>query len=715
MAGTIDTSLVTAWSSACDYIKDVGFDAISQQEKYLYNKIRDALENISNITIIGSSEPAAHSLISFVHKTIHAHDIQEYFSKNNIFVRSGNLCSQNSLVKYGLNAVTRISFGIGITDKCLNKMLKTLACLERKTYNYTIRPNKRIILPDEILMKDGIASGDTVNLIGEVNESTLEFIINVNGCSHAIEVAKALDAKYNNCNIQYVIKDSENYYKSLVSLERNCAKDGAPNKCMLQVVRTFLEFVENLNNVQIETHKTPETKKTLACDACVSISRINWGNNKTITVKAFDRRESKLCEMRKGQWMRCGKLYLSPSEVDLLTNLVQAMTNEDFDYLWRNKLDQIIFNHIKHYKLYSRDIRWKKTIFERHRKNVISYEADYIKHFIEANNIFASYVKGAINEKLYTDGYERVFMDYDILAGSADDAFKIANFLFSRGFHIQFDVFSLKEVEVNGENKITGHFHLKKFIDYKYQLIVDICFPAYPLGRIGLFYPKFVCGNLSQEEQFIITLCHVFKHEVVFMKDINDLYLMVKKEKLNYNILNKLLIENNLSFFFAIVMSFILNNYDIADKMKTDVQKLIALSEYADEIENFKLWPFDQECVYKVKKSDYKKRLSNCIDKKRMYLFPLVIFSVLYEIEINSLKKITEDGFVLFTLCDGICVLQLDKLKLFLTSMGLFVDSSSDINSMGREYIKNCIAKILDTCGITEVLEIPYLLNDWHY
>ena len=716
LAGTIDASLLMAWSSACDYIKDIGFDAISQKEKYLYNKIRNALESINNITIIGPSVPCASSLISFVHKTIHAHDIQEYFSENNIIVRAGNLCSQNSLVKYGLNAITRISFGIGITDKCLNKILKTLTCLGRKTNNYSGRPNKKIILPDEILTRDGIACGDTVNLMGEVNKGTLEFIIHVNGCSHAIDAAKALEARYNNCNIQHVIEDCENYYKSLILLERNCARNEAtPKKCMLQVVRTFLEFVKNLSDIHIETHEMTETKKTLACDACVSISRINWGNNKTIKVKSFSRTESKLCEMRKAQWMRCGKLYLSPSEVNLLTDLVKDMTNEDFDYLWRNKLDQIIFNHIKHYKLYSKDIRWKKTIFECHRKNVISYEAKYIKYFIETNHILASYIKGAINENLYTDEYERVFMDYDILAGSAEDAFKIANFLFSRGFHILFDVFSLKEVDINGENKITGHFHLKKFIDYKYQLIVDISFPAYPLGRIGLFYPKFVCGNLSQEEQFIITLCHVFKHEVVFMKDINDLYLMVKQEKLNYNVLNKLLIENNLIFFFSIVMSFILNNYDINDELKTNIRKFIGQSEYAAEIDNFKFWPFDQKYVYKVKEADYKRRLFNCVDKKRMYLFPLVIFNTLCKIEITSLEKMTEDGFVLFPLCEGICILQINRLKLILTSMGLFIDNSSDISNIGRERIRNCVAKILNTCGIIEFLEIPYLIDDWHY
>ena len=105
----------------------------------------------------------------------------------------------------------------------------------------------------------------------------------------------------------------------------------------------------------------------------------------------------------------------------------------------------------------------------------------------------------------------------------------------------------------------------------------------------------------------------------------------------------------------------------------------------------------------------------NCVDKKRMYLFPLVIFNTLCKIEITSLEKMTEDGFVLFPLCEGICILQFNRLKLILTSMGLFIDNSSDISNIGRERIRNCVAKILNTCGIIEFLEIPYLIDDWHY
>ena len=721
LAGTIDASLIVQWSAACDYLKNIGFSEISRKERYIYEKIKNKLKNMNGVTVIEQGGHAATSLISFVHEKIHAHDIQEYFSQNNIFVRSGNLCSQNSLLRYGFNAITRISFGIGITDKCLNKMLNALDCLDKKVNDFTHSINKKVIIPDEVLSKDGIACGDAVDLIGEVNDGIIEFNISVNGCSQAKCAAKKLNDKYNNHDINYVLKDCEIYYNSLASSLQKQSKEfhidefALRSECILSVIRVFLEFAKKLSKIKIEICEIDETSKTLACDACVSISRINWGNHKVKKVKPFRRSESKLCAERQSEWQRCGKLCLSQKEISLLKNLCCSMTDDDFDYLWSNKLDQIIFDHLKNYNMPITDVRWKKTVFANHRKNVIRHEAEYIQNFIKSNNIVASYVKGAMNQDLYTDKYDRVFMDYDILAGSANDAFDIAHFLLNRGFHILFDVFSLKEIQIGNRTEITGHFHMKKFIDYRYQLIIDVSFPAYPLGRIGLFYPKFEKGILSQEEQFIITLCHLFKHEVVFMKDINDLYMMIKKVDLNYQILNKLIEQYELKFFFSVAVLFIFDNYDISENIKLKIKNIIDINEYIDIVNNFNLWPFNSETVYKDKEMDYKKRLLMSVDKKRIYLFPLIMFDTPYRISKTSIKRLVENSFAFSSLCEGIYELRIKKLRFLLTSMGLFIDNSSDIQNSGRKNVRDYATQILNICEIKDFLGIPYLTNDWYY
>lgn len=93
---------------------------ISWIKKYIYNNPRDkiekkkfitsiyeVLEKKNNIQIVSSLD--SFSIVTFFHKTIHAHDIAEQFSFHNIGIRSGDLCAYNQISHTGL---IRISLGI---------------------------------------------------------------------------------------------------------------------------------------------------------------------------------------------------------------------------------------------------------------------------------------------------------------------------------------------------------------------------------------------------------------------------------------------------------------------------------------------------------------------------------------------------------------------------------------------------------------------------
>ncbi len=109
MAGTFDVSLVSAWASACDFLINNDYLNQSKTNEY-YNKIIKTLKD--NNYIIISNNDCAKYIISFIHPNIHAHDVSEYLSEKNIIIRSGNLCSQNSIRKIEVNAINRISLGI---------------------------------------------------------------------------------------------------------------------------------------------------------------------------------------------------------------------------------------------------------------------------------------------------------------------------------------------------------------------------------------------------------------------------------------------------------------------------------------------------------------------------------------------------------------------------------------------------------------------------
>lgn len=124
-AGTLDIGLICAWAEACRFMDSIGFDYIKELEKYCYTKVSEVLEACDNIHIIDNHN-GADSLVSFVSKEIHAHDIEYMLAKKNIIIRSGNLCAQPSVRKFGELAVNRISFGLGVSENALNQLCAAL-------------------------------------------------------------------------------------------------------------------------------------------------------------------------------------------------------------------------------------------------------------------------------------------------------------------------------------------------------------------------------------------------------------------------------------------------------------------------------------------------------------------------------------------------------------------------------------------------------------
>lgn len=125
-SGTMDISLVVAFADACKFMESFGFELIQKRDEIYYHIIEQCLlENGYNIVRIGE---CVNYIISFTHPKIHSHDINEYLSKENIIIRSGNVCSQNSLKKIEFSSINRISFGLGVS---LRDIYYLCDCLRR--------------------------------------------------------------------------------------------------------------------------------------------------------------------------------------------------------------------------------------------------------------------------------------------------------------------------------------------------------------------------------------------------------------------------------------------------------------------------------------------------------------------------------------------------------------------------------------------------------
>lgn len=128
-AGTPPIAQAIAFGSACDYLLEHVFpyDLVSY-EANLVSEFITGLQKIPDIQIIGPQEQLKISghLVSFVHKTIHSHDIAAYLNQYNIAVRAGNHCAQPLFKKLDLTGSVRVSFYFYNSMEEVNYLLSVL-------------------------------------------------------------------------------------------------------------------------------------------------------------------------------------------------------------------------------------------------------------------------------------------------------------------------------------------------------------------------------------------------------------------------------------------------------------------------------------------------------------------------------------------------------------------------------------------------------------
>lgn len=122
--GTQDVAGIYAWRAACNYISKIGFKQIHENESKIYERIEKELKDVGKVKIL--SVPKTTSLLSFQHEQIHAHDIEDLFSEKKVLIRAGHICSQNSIAKYGYKPIVRISFGIGIQENDVERLVDVI-------------------------------------------------------------------------------------------------------------------------------------------------------------------------------------------------------------------------------------------------------------------------------------------------------------------------------------------------------------------------------------------------------------------------------------------------------------------------------------------------------------------------------------------------------------------------------------------------------------
>lgn len=112
-AGTPNYADVIAFSSALDYLENIGMDAIHAHEQMLAEYAYEQLSKFSDITIYGPKDHRDKAgVITFYDKFIHPHDLSTILDEFGIAIRAGHHCAQPLMNKYGVAATARASFYI---------------------------------------------------------------------------------------------------------------------------------------------------------------------------------------------------------------------------------------------------------------------------------------------------------------------------------------------------------------------------------------------------------------------------------------------------------------------------------------------------------------------------------------------------------------------------------------------------------------------------
>ncbi len=130
-AGTPIIAEAIALGAAIEFLTQLDLKSAGQREHQLSEKFREGLHPIPRVKIIGEAKNRA-AITSFVIEGAHPLDVATLLDLEGVEVRSGHLCAQPLMRRFGVNGVVRASFGIYNTEEEVDYLLVSLKSVLRK-------------------------------------------------------------------------------------------------------------------------------------------------------------------------------------------------------------------------------------------------------------------------------------------------------------------------------------------------------------------------------------------------------------------------------------------------------------------------------------------------------------------------------------------------------------------------------------------------------
>ena len=124
-AGTPNISGIIGLATAIEYVQNLGFKFIQQQEQELLSFATNEMNKIDEIEIIGTASSKA-SVISFLVKGTHPFDVGTILDQLGVAIRTGHHCTQPLMNFYNIPGTARVSFSFYNTIDEMKYFIKAL-------------------------------------------------------------------------------------------------------------------------------------------------------------------------------------------------------------------------------------------------------------------------------------------------------------------------------------------------------------------------------------------------------------------------------------------------------------------------------------------------------------------------------------------------------------------------------------------------------------
>ena len=125
-AGTPNIAGVIGLGAAIDYLTSLDVSAIADYEADLLDYATKAIESVKAMRLVGTAKEKV-PVISFIHDTIHAHDIATILDSQGIAIRSGHHCAMPLMDFLNVAATNRLSLSFYNTKQEIDAVILALS------------------------------------------------------------------------------------------------------------------------------------------------------------------------------------------------------------------------------------------------------------------------------------------------------------------------------------------------------------------------------------------------------------------------------------------------------------------------------------------------------------------------------------------------------------------------------------------------------------